>query len=719
MKKFNKKSSSRLLPVLLVLTVLFYGSFFQIKELTVHATTYSGDSSVTDKVNFNTDVIYQIVTDRFIDGDTTNNPSSPLYDSTHTSLKKYFGGDWKGITNKINDGYFTNMGITALWVSPPVENIYSIMAGDSTSYHGYWARDFKKTNPYFGSFTDFQTLVNTAHSNNIKVVVDFAPNHTSPADPANISYGENGNLYDNGTLLGGYTNDTKNLFNHNGGTDFSTLENGIYKNLFDLADLNLQTTTVDAYLKAAVNKWLDLGIDGLRMDAVKHMPIGWQKNFMDSVYSHKSVFTFGEWFLSANETDPNNEFFANESGMSLLDFRYSQKVRQVFRGGTDTMYGLDSMINSTATSYQHVNDQVTFFDNHDMDRFYQVGGNQRNVDNALVLGLTSRGVPAIYYGTEQYMTGNGDPNNRAMMTGFNTNTNAYKVIQRIAPLRKTNPALAYGTSQQRWINNDVYVYERKFGDNVALIAINKNTTTSYTIGGAKTALPAGTYKDQLGGLLNGSSITVNSGLVNSFTLPAGASVVWQYTASSNTPTIGHVGQPMAEPGQSVVIDGRGFGAAKGTVNFAATAATVTSWSDTQIKVTVPAVSAGKVTVSLKTSGGTLSNTYSNFNVLTTKQVSVRFIVNNANTAIGENLYLSGDAYELGAWKVNNAIGSMFNTVLYQYPTWYYDVSVPAGKTINFKFFKKNGDAVTWEGGTNHAFTTPTTSTGTIMVNWQQ
>lgn len=718
MKKTNKKIRLRPLTVLLVSTVLFYGLFFQIKSFPVHALTYSGDSSVTNKVNFNTDVIYQIVTDRFIDGDITNNPSSPLYDSTRTSLKKYFGGDWKGITNKINDGYFTNMGITALWISPPVENIYSIMAGDSTSYHGYWARDFKKTNPYFGSFTDFQTLVNTAHSNNIKVVVDFAPNHTSPADPANISYGENGNLYDNGTLLGGYTNDTSNLFNHNGGTDFSTLENGIYKNLFDLADLNQQNTIVDSYLKAAVNKWLDLGIDGLRMDAVKHMPIGWQKNFMDSVYSHKAVFTFGEWFLSANETDPNNEFFANESGMSLLDFRYAQKVRQVFRDSSDTMYGLDSMINSTATAYQHVNDEVTFFDNHDMDRFYQVGGNQRNVDNALVLGLTSRGVPAIYYGTEQYMTGNGDPNNRAMMTGFNTNTNAYKVIQKLAPLRKTNPALAYGTSQQRWINNDVYVYERKFGNNVALIAINRNTTTSYTISGANTALPSGTYTDQLGGLLNGSSVTVNSGSVNSFTLSAGASAIWQYTASSNAPTIGHVGQPMAEPGETVVIDGRGFGSTQGTVTFGTTTATTTSWSDTEIKVTVPAISAGKSTISLKTSGGTLSNTYSNFNVLTTKQVSVRFVVKNANTTIGENLFLSGDVGELGAWNTSNAIGSMFNAVLYQYPTWYYDVSVPAGKTINFKFFKKNGATVTWEGGSNHVYNTPTSSTGTIMVDWQ-
>ncbi|MDD3223576.1 MAG: alpha-amylase family glycosyl hydrolase [Clostridium sp.] len=717
MKKNYKKIKTKFLPIFLSSVVLFCG--LSIKSSIVCAATYSGDASVTNKVNFDTDVIYQIVTDRFVDGDKTNNPQSNLYDPTHTSLKKYFGGDWKGITDKINDGYFTNMGITALWISPPVENIYSVMSGDSTSYHGYWARDYKKTNPFFGSFSDFQTLVNTAHANNIKVIIDFVPNHTSPADPSNTSYGENGRLYNDGTLLGGYTNDANNLFNHNGGTNFSTYEDCIYKNLYDLADLNQQNSVVDSYLKEAVNKWLDLGIDGLRIDAVKHMPMGWQKNFMDSVYNHKQVFTFGEWFLGANETDSNNINFANNSGMNLLDFRYAQKVRQVFRDGSDNMYGLDSMINSTANDYEHINDEVTFFDNHDMDRFYKVDDNKRNVENALVLGLTSRGVPAIYYGTEQYMTGNGDPYNRAMMTGFDTNTNAYKVIQKLAPLRKTNPAIAYGTTQQRWINNDVYVYERKFGNNVALVAINKNTTTSYTISGANTALPNGTYSDQLSGLLNGGAITVNNGAVNSFTLPAGASAVWQYTAPSNSAIIGHVGVTMAEPGQTVVIDGRGFGSTQGTVNFGTTAANVTSWSDSEIKVNVPNIPAGKSTISLKTADGTLSNTYLNFNVLTSKQVCVRFVVNNANTILGENVYLTGDVGELGSWDTKKAIGSMFNNVLYQYPTWYYDVSVPAGKKINFKFIKKNGTNVTWESGGNHTFTAPTSGTTTVTVNWQQ
>ncbi|SHF37566.1 Starch binding domain-containing protein, partial [Thermoanaerobacter uzonensis DSM 18761] len=116
--------------------------------------------------------------------------------------------------------------------------------------------------------------------------------------------------------------------------------------------------------------------------------------------------------------------------------------------------------------------------------------------------------------------------------------------------------------------------------------------------------------------------------------------------------------------------------------------------------------------------GVTSNSYNNINVLTGNQVTVRFVVNNATTVWGENVYLTGNVAELGNWDTSKAIGPMFNQVVYQYPTWYYDVSVPAGTTIQFKFIKKNGSTVTWEGGYNHVYTTPTSGTATVIVNWQ-
>ncbi|MEK3882078.1 alpha-amylase family glycosyl hydrolase [Paenibacillus sp. PL2-23] len=697
-----------------------------IPALQGSTTVYAApDTSVANKQNFSTDVIYQLFTDRFRNGNTANDPTGAAFSASCTNLRLYCGGDWQGIIDKINDNYFTNMGITALWISQPVENIYSIVnySGTSiTSYHGYWARDFKRTNPYFGSFTDFTNLINAAHAKNIKVIIDFAPNHTSPAMETNSAFAENGRLYDNGTLLAGYTGDMNGLFHHNGGTDFSSLENGIYKNLYDLADINHNKTITDTYFKDAIKLWLDLGIDGIRVDAVKHMPLGWQKNWMSAINEYKPVFTFGEWFLGVNEVDPNNHKFANESGMSLLDFQFNQKVRQVFRDNTDTMYGLDSMLSSTAASYHQVNDLVTFIDNHDMDRFKTSSVNNRSLELALALTLTSRGVPAIYYGTEHYLTGNGDPGNRGPMTSFSQTTTAFNVIKKLAPLRKSNPAIAYGTTQQRWINNDVYIFERKFGNSVAVVAINRNQSASASIGGLLTSLPAGTYTDALGGLLGGSSISVGSGgAASTFTLAAGAAAVWQYTPAQTSPVVGHVGPVMGKAGTVVTIDGRGFGGTAGTVYFGTTAvsgAQIVSWEDTQIKVIAPAAAAGLYQVKIRTAGAVDSNAYNGFNLLTGSQVSIRFVVNNATTALGENVYLVGNVAELGSWTPAKAIGPMFNTVMAAYPTWYYDVSVPANTALQFKFIKKNGSTVTWESGSNHTFTTPSSGIATITVNWQ-
>lgn len=689
--------------------------------LPMNGQTPVAEAASLSKVNYGQDVIYQIMTDRFSDGNTGNNPTGNLYSGDCSNLRKYCGGDWQGIINKINDGYLTNMGVTALWISQPVENVYSVLndAAGTTSYHGYWARDFKKNNPYFGSMQDFQNLISTAHAKNMKVIIDFAPNHTSPASEDTPSYMENGKLYDNGTLVGGYTNDTKDLFHHNKGTNFSSIEDGIYRNLYDLADFNHQNPTVDSYLKSAVKQWLNMGIDGIRVDAVKHMPFGWQKTFMEAVYSQQPVFTFGEWFLGENEVDQNYYDFANKYGMSLLDFRYGQKLRQVLRNSSDNWYGYDSMIQETESKYEQPIDQVTFLDNHDMDRFQVNGAATKKTDLALAVMLTSRGVPNIYYGTEQYMTGNGDPNNRGKMTSFSQTTNAYKIIQKLGALRKSNQALGFGKTKQRWINNDVYVYERQFGNDIVLVAVNKSSSASYTVSGAATSLPAGTYTDQLTGLLSGGSITVTGGTVGAFDLSPGEAAVYASNSTSANPTIGQAGPVMVKPANTMTISGDSFGTAQGTVKIGTTNATVQSWSNDEIKVTVPAAAGGSYSVTVTTSAGKTSAGYGPIDVLTGTQSSVRFLINNATTISGQNVYLSGNTAELGNWDPAKAIGPFYNQVISVYPNWYYDVSVPAGKAIEYKFFKKDASGnVVWEGGANHTFTTPASGPGTSVNNWQ-
>lgn len=680
-------------------------------------------AGVADDVNFSSDVIYQIMTDRFVDGDSSNNPSGALFSSNCSQLRRYCGGDWQGIIDRIEDGYLTQMGITAIWISQPVENVFAVdPTNGSTSYHGFWARDYKRPNPFFGDLSDFQQLINVAHSHGIKVVIDFAPNHTSPSRDTDPSFMEDGALFDNGSFVASLNNDPNGIFNHNGGTDFSTIEDGIYRGLFDLADYNLQNPFLDNYLKDSIRFWLDMGVDGLRVDAVKHMPQGWQKNWVDAIYAHKPVFTFGEWFLGVGEVDPLNHDFANESGMSLLDFRFGQEIREVLRDGGSNWVNFNAMIDSTAVDYDQVIDQVTFIDNHDQSRFQKAGANQRLTDMALAVLLTSRGVPVVYYGTEQYLTGEGDPNNRRFMPSFNRNTRAYKIIQELSALRRNNPALGFGSTQERWLNNNIYIFERQYGNHVVLTAINSASSGSTTINGLVTNLPAGSYGDELNGLLSGNSISVaGNGAVTPFSLSAGEVGVWSYSASSSTPRIGHIGTVTARPGQEIAIAGEGFGNSAGSVRFNGSNATIVSWSNTSIVAKVPSVGAGYYDVTVRRSNGATSSAYPRFEVLSGKQVSVRFIVNNASTFFGQDVYLTGNVHELSGWNSTSsgAIGPLFNQIVTQYPTWYYDVSVPAGQTIQFKFIKIDGSGnVVWEGGSNHTYTVPSSGTGTVVVNWQ-
>ena len=681
-------------------------------------TTGAQDSDVSNSASFSTDTIYQIVTDRFFDGDSSNNPSGDIYDPSNP--RKYHGGDWDGITQKINDGYLTGMGITAIWISSPVENITSIdPSNDSAAYHGYWGRDFFQTNDYFGSVSDFSEMINAAHANDIKVIIDFAPNHTSTAEYGDMVFPENGNLYRDGTLISGFTNDTQNIFNHESWTDFSTWENSIYHSMYGLADLNQMNSTVDDYLKDSIDMWLDLGVDGIRVDAVKHMPMGWQSNWLSAIYEEHETFVFGEWFSGSTGNDSEMTGFANESGMSLLEFRLANAIRNTLGSGTMSMQDLYSVMVDREQSYKEINDQVTFIDNHDMSRFMTLAnGNARALENAYVIMMTSSGIPTIYYGSEQYATGDNDPYNRGDMPGFSTTSTAYQVIAKLAALRKSNAAVAYGTTQERWMNSDVLVYERTFGNSTVLVAVNKSSSQGYNIGGAYTALPDGQYADVLCNLLGGGTLTVADGAVGTYYLQAGQAAVWQCSSADTTPVIGNIDPLVGIAGNIVTITGSGFGTSTGAVRFGTNTAQVVSWSDSLIQVQVPVVAAGYYDITVTTSSGNYTSNYDEFKVLSGSQTAVRFIAKNATTTYGQNIYLVGNCVELGNWDTTKAIGPFYNATntIASYPNWFFDVSVPEGYSLEFKFIKKDAAGnVIWESGSNHVYTVPTDATGQVSV----
>jgi len=682
--------------------------------------------------DFKSQVIYQIVTDRFFDGDTTNNnpsQSSGLYDSTKTNWHVYWGGDLAGIQQKMS--YLAGMGVTAIWISPPVDNLNVNIpdgSGNATAaYHGYQARDFKRIEEHFGdvnnNWTEFDNLVSAAHQNGIKVIVDFAPNHSNQDNG-----GEFGALYDNGTFLGNFTNDTNGYFHHNPNiSDFTDRYQVQYYTLFDLSDINQENATMDAYLKASAQLLQQHGVDAFRIDAVKHITWGWEYSLANSIYNFGDSFLFGEWFGGTSDALYHDSYkFANKSGISLLDFPLNTAIRDVF-GSNNAFSEIDSTLTQEASNFTWKEDLVTFIDNHDMSRFLSLNNNNNRLHAALAFILTSRGIPCIYYGTEQYLhndtNGGGDPYNRPMMNGFSTSTTAYSLINKLGTLRGSNPAAGYGAMSQRWMNSDVYIYERKFFGSVILVAINKNDTTSYSISGLNTALPAGNYTDYLGSLLGGLGITVNSGSggnnpVTNFTLPAHAVSVWSFVEGAAAPEIGSIGPTVGQSGMSVTIGGRNFGNSGGSVKFGTTTATVTSWTPTKIVATVPSITNGVYNATVTNSSNQVSNSIQ-FTELTAKLIPVTFTVNNATpTNTGDYIFLTGSTVELGNWSTtwDGAVGPMLPP---NYPNWFLNASVPAGQAIQFKFIKiaANG-AVTWENGSNHSYTVPSSGTGFVTVNWQ-
>lgn len=682
--------------------------------------------------DFKPDVIYQVVVDRFFDGDPGNNDppgDTGLYSASRTNWHAYWGGDLAGLTQKLP--YIAGLGATAIWISPVVDNVHQPLYYNGSplpnaGYHGYWARDDYQIDPHFGDWADFDRFVQSAHQLGIKVVMDFAANHSNPT-----SGGELGNLYQNGTPVASYNDDTAGWFHHNGpifnSDDTYSAE---YQTLFDLADLAQEQPQVDAYLKGAVNLFLQHGVDGIRVDAVKNMPGptgGWLRTLNDDVEAQGPHYMVGEWF-SSGVTDPLHNAqlrFANNSGLALLDFTMNAAIQNVFIGG-DGMQELDVTQQHIDQDFLWPNDQPLFIDNQDMPRFLDLNLSHDLLHEALAFLLTAQGIPIMYYGTEQYLynntNGGQDPYNRPMMSDFNTNTPAYQLISRLAHLRHTNPALAYGDLRALQVSQDVYIYERQFGNNKVVVAINRNDTTPVSINGLSPQLPTGRYSDVLGGKFGGSDLLVNAdGSARSFTLQPSEIAVWQFTAAEpTTPQLGSVGPELTHPGDQLILDGEGFGGlrAGGTVELGALTAPVESWSAHSITVRVPNVPGGLYSLRVCPFAEPCSNRML-ARIDSGPQVPVTFTVGNVpETTPADLIYLTGDVYELGNESVEKqiALGPLFGP---NKPSWFILASVPACRALHFHFFILHADGSrTAESGPEHTYTTSCHSAAFETVVWQ-
>jgi glycosidase len=682
--------------------------------------------------DFKKQVIYQIVTDRFVDGDPSNDnpPQSPnLFDPAHTQWRMYWGGDFAGIEQKLP--YLQGMGVTAIWISPPVDNInvgFTFRGEVSTAYHGYYARDMKRLEEHFGDasngWTAFDRLVAAAHQAGIKMIVDFAPNHTNPNN-----LGEYGAFYDDGRFIGDYRHDPEGYFHHTPSIrNYDDRYEVQYDTLADLADLNQENPVIDAYLKDAVRKFQQHGVDGFRFDAVKHVTWGWENTLANAAHSYAPCFLFGEWFEGSihDALYPDSAKFANHSGMSILDYPLASIIREVF--GHDRSFSeLTDTLAQEDRDFRWPNDLVTFVDNHDLPRLLSLRNSPARLEEAQALVMLMRGIPIVYYGDEQYLhndtEGGGDPYTRLMMASFDTTSRMYRLVRKLAALRRANPALAYGGTRVLRAEQDALIFERRFAQNVVLTAINKNDGSGVSLADFATGLPAGRYADYLKGEFGGGGIVVKeagqgSGVVQPFLLPAHAVAVWQAGAEAAGPDVGSIEPTTGQPGMMVTIAGQGFGAKRGAVLFGDQQASVSTWSDTMATLRVPVVPNGIAQVVLATASGRRTAPV-DFTVLAARQIPVTFTVHDAPpTAAGEYLFLSGNTVELGQGGAtfDTAIGPMLDP---KPPDWFIAASMPGGVTIEFKFLRIAADGqVSWESGPKHTYRVPQSGVGKVDVDWK-
>lgn len=502
-------------------------------------------STSDDFLDFREETIYFVFLDRFSDGDVSNNEGNDSSTYDPDNLQKYNGGDIRGLINKMP--YLKELGITAIWITPPVDNA-DFLSGSTASYHGYWGKDYFRVDEHFGTEDDLRELAALAHSPeyDMKLVLDFAPNHSNANDE-----NEFGLLLRDGVFQTDYSTDVSsgtNWYHHNGGiTDWENEDQVRNYNLFNLSDFNQDNLDTYNYLMDATKHWIDVGFDAIRIDAIKHMDKSFIQSWTSEIYDYASsigregFYFFGEWFGASAWTttglDGQAIDYANTSGSALLDFGFKNILQRVLTGRhANDMTSINAYLEDRENVFTSDEWQVVFMDNHDAARIStvlrsssanfgpannEVGGAmsvaeaQSRLNLGLVITMTVRGIPAIYYGTEQYAANfevndfgqiGSDPYNREMMPSFDISTNeAAKIIKALATLRKSSPAIQEGSYTQRWINADILVYEREFEGEVVTVAVNRGETASIDVVGL--AIADGTYTS----LVGTDTVTVTGG----------------------------------------------------------------------------------------------------------------------------------------------------------------------------------------------------------------
>ena len=485
------KSSIFICPVILLL--LLFNGCKEKENLNLES---SNTPFVWENAN-----MYFLLTDRFNNGDKTNDINFNRTKETAV-LRGFKGGDFAGVTQKINEGYFTKLGINALWFSPVVEQIHGATnegTGNTYGFHGYWTKDWTAIEPNFGTEAALRTLVETAHANGIRIVMDVVLNHTGPVTEKDEVWPEDWVRTSPACTYDSYENTTactlvKNL------PDILTesnkevsLPNFLLEKWKNEGRLKEELAFLDDYFsrtgyprtpQAYIVKWLtdyvkDFGIDGFRVDTVKHA----SETAWDMLYTEAS-FAFDTWKKNNPEKvlDQNSFYMMGEvynygiSGGRSYDFG-NKKVDYYAHGfhslinfelkyDADKSYAeifkkYDSLLNGPFREKSVLNYLTSHDDGQPYDKLREKGFRAANV-----LLLTPGG-SQIYYGDETNRNlivqgTEGDATLRSFMNWeeIDTQKELLRHWQMLGQFKGNH--IAVGAGKHKDISTTPYVFSREY-----------------------------------------------------------------------------------------------------------------------------------------------------------------------------------------------------------------------------------------------------------------
>ena len=451
---------------------------------------------------FASEAIYFVLTDRFVNGDPSNDQreqggAHPTFDlplppcDGQAGNIGYLGGDFRGLLD--NAAYIRDLGFTAVWLTPIVDNPdQAFTGGDAitctgfltdrgkTGYHGYWGVNFHRLDEHLPSAgLDFAGLTAGLRAHGLKTVLDIVGNHGSPAWTMPVAQPQFGQLFDaEGRLVADHQNLPPDKLDpaHNPLHAFYNTK----PDLAQLSDLNADNPVVMDYLVDAYLHWIGQGVDALRIDTIRHQPLAFWKTFSDRIRArHPGMYMFGEAFdYEAANIAPFT--LPENGGISVLDFPMRQAMEEVFGHARAGFERLAPALYLEDGPYANVYDLATFYDNHDMRRLDADDAGFIDAHNWL---FTVRGIPVVYYGSETgFMRGRAEHGGNRAYFGQQRidaapDSPIHRDLQRIATLRRQSPALQRGLQLNLELQGERAAFYRVYqhGDTAqtALVLLNK------------------------------------------------------------------------------------------------------------------------------------------------------------------------------------------------------------------------------------------------------